>query len=236
MSKFLKVKKVSGAAIGFTMLSALTLAACSSPPSSTAGPGATPSTKLSTTTTATPVFNSAELQAKLVPISQVPAGFSIYTDSSNSAASGNFCGVSNQDLGTAAPANAKETFSSGTLGPFLVEGITGYNSVADAQQALDKLRTALEGCQNFNDSSDGTTTSYSVGAMSFPSLSADQFALTVSLKSDFATGDIPLVAVQKGTTVVLSFGVSVVSPFGGGQLPPTDFEQFTTTAVKLVQG
>jgi hypothetical protein len=187
------------AGIGATVLIGLTVTACSSQPidyakagsNVPARSGASTSTTAAPTTTSVPLPTQAQLQAKLLSLSQMPAGFVATSLGNTSGASS--C-VSTGPVGNGG-VEADEAFEGSALGPIVVEMLVVGRTAAETHAAFTALRQALPTCSK----------GAQVSPMSFPSLGTESYAVQVTLASSQGSPPLTLdlAVVRTGATLVL---------------------------------
>jgi hypothetical protein len=197
----------------------------------------TTTTRAPTTTTtvrAVKQFSSKELQALLVPLSELPSGFSVYPPDEDDDDT-KLCGQPSIEDVVKSKSEAEITYAGGQAGPLLFEVLGSFATTENAAKAMRTARSAFGGCKKFDDTDeDGTVTHYTVAEMSFSKLADDQLAYRMTLDAQGANGTFDLVAARADNVIMLTGGLSVFSILGPGQLQPGVFESFTEKAFKRI--
>jgi hypothetical protein len=191
------------------------VAACGSnaPNSATA---TAPAAHASTSAT-TPAPN---LAAELLSVSDLPAGWSVVPSADSSSATPH-C-LQNIKTELKATSKAEVTFTDGSNGlPVLDEGLSYLPG--QGENALKLVEQILGGCGQISMTSDGTTLTGTVGAMSFPAVADQSAAYQINLSGTVSglsvTVGIDLIVFREGDTVaVMLYGdlgtpdISVLQP------------------------
>lgn len=203
-------------------LAATTLAACSS-----ASPQAATLTNPTTTTAATGTSaagggypSTATLQNDLLAIGDMPAGWSTVPDTGKSGSGAASCPALNG--GGHMLANAKAQYEKSALGPLVGEALAAGPAAAENAD-WTRVQTALNTCRNYtSDNGDGTTTAWTLSALSFPAYGQATYALAVSATDSGVTLSGDVILVRKAgvllTVTVLGVGgvdVATVEGFVG---------------------
>jgi hypothetical protein len=191
----------------------------------------------SSTATGAKALTGSELRSLLLTVHDMPAGFSV--DNSNSGAkaddpSSKLCNVQTAELAPQV-GKANVAFAGGQWGPEIIEGLTSYATEDLAKREMTKLRSAVSKCTKFDDKdANGTVTHWTLGELSFPTLTSDQIAqrLNGSFECGTVVGD--FVVAREGAVVVAMGGVSLMTFLGGGQLKPGQVEAAARKAVDKV--
>jgi hypothetical protein len=189
-----------------------------------------------TSTTVRTELTDADLEELLVPIEEVPSGYTVDTSEDDSDEPTRLCGKSAISETIPHDAQAEVTYLGGQIGPGLFEQLTSYPSRREAAQALDAARDALRSCTEFDDTDDdGTVTHYTIANLSFDQVAEDQLAVRLELEAEEFTGSFDLVASRAGNIIILTGGLSLVSAVGSAKMEPGDFVDFTKSAVSRVE-
>ena len=105
---------------------------------------------------------------------------------------------------------AESNFEQGIFGPFLSSIAGRYASTDDAQGVLDALADAVDQCQTFTDTNeDGTETTYTFSALSFPNVGDGTYAARLSADGPFGSLalDFALARVDDAVVAVINGGL-----------------------------
>ena len=231
----LEMREIRGCAVAIALL----LGACA-----TSGNNSEPTTKpsapaatrpaLGTTAPAKhePASTNQDLAKLLVPISEVPNGFSVRPRDEDE---DNETQVCDADAFPRAKRTARAGVSFTKAQVVLSEQLTSYASANEAQSVMQNARSAYQRCKAFDETDDhGAVTHYAVAALSFDRLADDQvaFRVTFAAKAFSGTGD--FVAARVGGLIMVTAGLSVSSTSASAQLESGDFASFTKTAYERI--
>jgi hypothetical protein len=206
-------------ALSVVIAAGIVLAACSSSSTATtttsSEPASTPSTAAASTTT---TAAKANLQALSLSISDLPTGWSV-DNSSTSPSSSCY-----SDPLTKVPSISylSTRFVQGGSFPVLIQELGQYQ---DSRAAFDSIKSTLDACHNFTETSDTTTVSGSLGAMSFPQIGDGSAAYTATLSAQGVTVSQSFVLVRKGQIL------TIVALGDYGSVDTTQLQQFVNQAV-----
>ncbi len=181
------------------LLGALLLAACSSSGSSsptTSKAAARPSIPTSSVPVTTTTVPSA--QQYLLSISDLPTGWSV--DNTQQSATDSCYYDPLTKVPSASYAHA--AFAEGGNVPELVEELAVFTSPSAASSAFTTIKHTLDGCTQFNETSNSETITGTMGAMSSPSYGNKSTAYDATLNVEGETLNQGFVVVQKGPFVV----------------------------------
>ena len=175
-----------------------------------------------------PTYTTEVLQKLLVPISEVPRGFSVQPPNAGD--------DETQVCDEAAFPRAQRTaradvsYISGQVA-VLSEELTSYASTKEAESVMRNARSAFERCKTFDETDgDGAVTHYTLAPMSFDRLADDQVAFRLTFEADAVSGKGDFVAVRFGSLIMVTAGLSASSE----QLDPGVFASFTKTAYERI--
>jgi hypothetical protein len=185
------------------MLVLLAAACGSNAPADSNAPASTtpPVAQSSTTPTAAP---APDLNAELLTISDLPAGWSVVPSSGGSSAAPR-C-LLHAQTGLKATSKAEATFADGSDGLPLLGEYLSYLP-GQGQSAMAFLSRRLSSCGHISLTSDGQALTGTMGAMSFPAVadqsSAYQMNLSASVSGLSITLGIDLIVFRKADTVAM---------------------------------
>lgn len=224
----------------FAVLVAVLLGACSS-----SGKTSESATKTSVPSLARPASGTGapaglepsatdrDLKKLLVPITDVPSGFTVRPPNQEDE---NETRVCDEDAFPRAnrATRANVSFTNGQAG-VLSEDLTSYASATEAESKMQSARAAHERCKAF-DGTDaaGRVTHYVVEATSFERLADDQVAFRVKFDTGALSGTADFVAARVGELILVTAGLSVSSTPGSQKLEPGTFASFTKTAYNRI--
>ena len=182
-------------------------------------------------------FTQADLEQLLVPIDDMPSGYSMDASDDDDDDPTRLCGRPAISESIPHEAQAEVTYLGGQAGPGLFEQLTSYSSEGGATTALDAARDALGSCTEFEDTDDdGTVTRYTIAALSFDNIADDQIASALGSRVRPVLGHVRHRRhAHAGNVIMLTGGLSVISAAGAGQLQPGDFVEFTKTAFSRIE-
>lgn len=193
------------------VLAAATLAACSSAggqAATLANPTTTAGAHTTASTADTGYPTSAQLQNELLAITDMPTGWSAVPDTGSGGAAS--CPALNG--GGRMPSNAKAQYEKSALGPLVGEGLAAGSAAAENAD-WSRVQTALNTCRSYtSDNGDGTTTAWTLSALSFPAYGQATYALAVTATDSGVTlsGDVILVRKAGVLVTVTVLGVGGV--------------------------
>lgn len=213
---------IGAATLGFAALAA----GCGGgSPSAAPAPGALAAPAAVSPSSAPTPFSQAELQQRLLSLSDMPAGYQVAQDTSSSSG-GQHSTVTSSDpacqplADLSASGKPPESFAgaqapqfgAGPDGPFIDENLASYATPAAAQAYFAKLTTAIQTCKQFTQTQpDGTKLDVTVSPFSFPAKgdasSASRLSLTVAgqpVQSD-------VVVVRVGSTLIAVINTNLQS-------------------------
>jgi hypothetical protein len=168
---------------------------------------------VSASTSVTP-FSQAELEQRLLALSDMPPGYTVEPSSSSSSAGG---GVSSSDpacqplADLGAKGKPPESFASAetpqfdgsATGPFIDSDLASFATPAAAQAFLDKITAAIQGCKQFTETeADGTKIDISVSPFSFPAKGDSSSATRLGLSIAGQPVQADVVVARVGSTLV----------------------------------
>jgi hypothetical protein len=145
------------------------------------------------------------LKAELLPVTNLPAGWSIDKSGvSDSAASG--CGRIRQTLAADHPtATAFGQYEMGSV-PYFEDFLFAFKTPGGATAAYRKVTAALSACSGYNVADDGKTYRLTVGQLSFPSVGQRSSAYAIGGSVDgFNLGSDVVIAVKGAQIAALSY-------------------------------
>jgi hypothetical protein len=179
-----------------------------------------PSTRATTSTSrALRVPSSADLNAALLRIDDVPTGYAIATDANDSSTDTGIC--NKEPVSKLVPSSAKvqRAFQKAAVGPFIAEELLAYSDTTIARSAVDTFRSQAQGCTSWQDkATDGTTTTYQLAALSFPRLGDDTFAFQLNSTGGVFPVTIDYVLIRHANIVMAVVTVETLAP--GPDLEP----------------
>ena len=160
-------------------------------------------------------LTEAELTAALLTVADLPTGYTAVPasedDASETEAEGD-CQRQFESLSAAEgdeAASAKASFGGGGLGSVLEQGLESYEDEGTVEERFDNVVSVLSDCPTFSTiEEDGTTTDFTVTALSFPKLGDDTVALAI-------TGTTPDFTIAINVAIV-RLGRNVMSVIQGG--------------------
>jgi hypothetical protein len=174
--------------------------------------------------TPAPAITKAQLKAKALSLSNLPTGWSVDNSSNNSSGptSGCLAGLKRIGHGT----KVTVSFENGQL-PVLEELLAnGRGELA----AYNQLNHILAGCKHFTSTSNGQSVTYTVGAMSFPSVGSHSSAYSVAFSVQGVNAGFDIVLFQFGSIVgAIAYGDI-------GQPDPASVQAYVTEAVNKLEG
>lgn len=191
----------------------LSAAACSSATGQAQTIIATTTTGGSTTSASVAVAgypSSAQLQADLLSINDMPAG---WTTASSSGSSGlASCSALNNGSWRHLPSSAEAEFKRSSFGPYVDTKLIA-GPAAQETAAWNAFTAASNECTSFTSTDSSGTTRWTLSGLSFPKYGDATFALAITGTSPqgiSATGDV--VIVRKGNVIAEVIVISIGSP------------------------
>jgi hypothetical protein len=125
-------------------------------------------------------------------------------------------------------------FAGGQAGPFLFEQLVSYSDDG-AQRAYNAAKELFASCTAWDAvEDDGTTTSYTTSALSFPQIGDETLALRLSGDADVASVVLDIVIVRQGDIICIVAGAGSTSILGVTSVEPADLEATARAAVAKV--
>jgi hypothetical protein len=153
----------------------------------------------------------AQLRAALLAVTDLPAGFT--EDTSPEPASTPSGCKELQALDKQDGTKLEAKFTRGNFGPFVTHTLDQAPSEAAAHEALAKVSGALSRCRTFTSKADdGSTVTVKLGALSFPNLGEETYALRMTADSQGLTlaGDVIVVRQDAIQVLITNLGVGAV--------------------------
>jgi hypothetical protein len=207
----------------------LSLAACGGGSSSRAE---TPSTRTTSAKAAKTVAvpTAAQLNAALLAVQEMPTGYAVTPDTSNSSDKGP---CDKPTLNTQVPPAAKASirFSKAQAGPFFVESLAAYAGDG-AKRIYELAKQLFDSCPKWSETgSDGTATAYSIAPLSFPKLGDATLAFRLTGATAGATAEGDVIVVRKGNLVAVMAGLGTTSILGATSIDSATTESIARAAV-----
>lgn len=210
---------------------AVFLAACSS--SSPAATSASTNTSRApassssapTTSSATGPISTAQLQAMLLTVSDLPTGWAVDNSMTQSSSLPSCLEPARNVLQNSAYVDTMFQ-QNGSL-PILGEGLTAASTTNEAVLGYAKVKNAFATCTTFTLSVGGQTVTGSMGALSFPTVGGQSAAFSAPLTVQGQTATLDFVLSQKGNVVALFF-------IGDYTVDPSQYENIVNTAMAKV--
>ena len=217
------------------------LSGCGSSGATDSASQPTVTNEATTTTTAAPITQE-QLDAALLQVNDLPAGYSTVatadTTSSGSSTTGNFCNDANNALRNApnegGPAARNVGFQKSRFGPIFVEQL--FVST-DAGKLFGIASDALNVCATANTVTDpnGDLAEYTLAPVSFPSHGNEQVAYRITSASGELQLEGTVVLVRIDNVIALIAGVGTTSIFGNFPLDIDQFSDVVDTAVGKIE-
>jgi hypothetical protein len=205
-----------------------------------AAPPSTPSAPPSPPAASGPP-TAAQLQARLLTLSDLPAGF--VTDDDTADANGVMSStdphcramtdlMNSQGHPAGALATADASFTRSQFGPNIATGLAGFATPEAAQQLLADVTEAMHTCTRLTETDkDGSTYDFSVTPLSFPTTGDASGAIRVVTDVDDVPAQVDLVLVRLGSTLLYVADTG----FGSADTDPDLTRQVVTRAVAKVR-
>ena len=221
--------------------SAAILSGCGASGASDSASQPSATAEATTTTTVAPITQE-QLNAALLQVSDLPAGYSAVASadstSPGSSTAGDFCKEANNALRNSpndgGPAARNIGFQKSRFGPILVEQLFVN---ADAGKLFGIARDALNVCATANTVTDpnGDLAEYTLAPVSFPSHGDEQVAYRITSTSGELQLEGTVVLVRIDNVIALIAGVGTTSIFGNFPLGIDEFSDVVDTAVGKIK-
>lgn len=153
-------------------------------------------------------LSEAELRAALLTVQDLPTGYTLDSspdEDDDEPLQGDDCAARFEALDEANedPAAEAEVDFEGGFGVLLSESLSSYDDKDQLEEAFDKFASLASDCPSFTDTDDdGTTTKFTLGALSFPKLGDETLAITLNVEAAEFNGKINIVVVQLGRNLM----------------------------------
>lgn len=230
------------AALAAAALLALGAAAGCGPSKSAAKPAAAPHPAGPATPTSPaspPAPTAAALQARLLTLADMPAGF--VADDADDDANGVMSSaepdcrpmtdlMNSQGHPAGALASADASFTRSQFGPNIATGLAGFATAAAAQKLLDSVAEAMRSCTKLTETDkDGSSYDFLVEQLAFPQTGDASGAIRIVADVDDLPAQVDLVLVRVGSTLLY------VADTGFGSTDPDLTQQVVARAVAKVK-
>lgn len=182
---------------------------------------------------------SASLQARLLTLADMPAGF--VADDDTEDANGTMSStepdcrpmtdlMNSQGHPAGALASAEASFTRSQFGPNISTGLAGFATAAAAQQLLDSVTAAMRSCTKLTETDkDGSSYDFLVAQLAFPPTGDASGAIRVVADVADLPAQVDLVLVRVGSTLLY------VADTGFGSNDPDLTQQVVARAVAKVR-
>ncbi len=164
----------------------------------------------------------------------VPTGYAVDpSPSSNSDKSGP-CQKAPISASIPSVAKVEVQFTKSQVGPFLLEQLVSYSGDG-AQRAYEAAKQLFSTCTSWTTTgTDGTATSFTASALSFPKLGDQTLALRLNGDDSSTQVALDLVAVRKGNVICVVAGLGTTSILGSNSVDPAVLATTARTAVNKI--
>jgi hypothetical protein len=185
-----------------------------------------PEDRDSTTTSTASSAHELDLDAVVVQLGDLPAGWTVTPpDPEDEADDSDECAEDPGGIDTTS--DAESGFQQSDFGPFVGSGATEHEDEDEAERTLNAFAEAMAECDGFTQTDeDGATTVYSVSPLSFPQVGDGTFACRMSADTPFGPLNLDIVAARKGAVMLFL----VNGGFGAADTELT--EQLLTTMIE----
>lgn len=155
----------------------------------------------------------ADIASALLTVGDFPTGWSEAPPDEDEEDDGSDC-ASDFDMDEQVPpkAKAERNFQESDMGPFVFHAVASYESTGQAKEVLRLFGDFLKKCQTFESTDeDGTKTTGTMSALSFPKLGDDTYALRMTFKQEegfSGSGDVIVIREGDAVTLLFNFGIA----------------------------
>ncbi len=166
-----------------------------------------------------------QLRSKLLTISNMPTGWTVDNSSSGSGGASGGC-LAGVKQAPKSENKVTASFENGQLPQLEEELVSGHEGTA----AYNRLNKVLAGCKHFSVASNGQTLTFTVGAMSFPTVGDETNAYAVSFSVRGVNAAADFVLFKVGSVAGLIEYADI------GQPDPNQLQGFVIEAVNKIEG